>query len=74
MPSARMQLISNNPERLPLSKKISMIFISVSVIGAFPLLLQELTPNLVSEASLDSGLITSAFSNAVRRQNVRVWK
>lgn len=42
MLSARMQLLSNNPERLPLLKKISMIFISVSIIGAFPLLLQEL--------------------------------
>lgn len=53
MLSARMQLLSNNPERLPLLKKISMIFISVSVIGAVPLLLQELhlwKPNYETKA------------------------
>lgn len=39
---SRMQILSSNPERLPLLKKISVTFISVSVIGAVPLLLQEL--------------------------------
>lgn len=65
MLSARIQLLSNNPERLPLLKKISVIFISVSVIGAVPPLLQELhlwQPNYETKAlTIAVHLISGVF-------------
>lgn len=39
---SRMQLLGNDTERLPLLKKISLMCISISVIGAVPLLLVDL--------------------------------